>query len=92
MSINNALLALCKDIDMVRRDPDELAHVEALLAMCGIDLPNVMVRFAPVATRRHMRRIVLEALRVGPTTRRSLWGIISATTTIWSARAALLAG
>lgn len=69
-SINNALLALRKDI--MQRDLDGLAHVEALLAMRGVELPNVMVRAAPVARRGHMRRMVLDALRAGPMTRKQL--------------------
>lgn len=69
-SINNAFVSLRKDI--VQRDLDGLAHVEALLAMRGVELPNVMVRSASVAKRGHMRRMVLGALRGDPMTRRQL--------------------
>lgn len=43
--------------------------------MWGVKLPNVMVQCPPLAKRRH-RPIVLDVLRVGPTTHRHLVGCI----------------
>jgi hypothetical protein len=69
-SINGALLALRKQI--IRGNLDGMAHVEALLALRGVDMPRVVVREAPVAKRSTMRWMVLDALRDGPKTRKKI--------------------
>ena len=64
-SINGALLALRKQI--IRGDGDGLAHVEALLAMRGVELPRVMpAKRKDVARSGHMRHWIREALSDGP--------------------------
>ena len=64
-SIDGALLALRKQI--IRSKGEGLAHVEALLALRGVPMPNVLPPKAPDAARRgQMRALVYEALRDGP--------------------------
>ncbi len=70
-SINGALLALRKQI--IRRDLDGLAHVEALLVMRGVDMPRVMpARRACAAGQGQSRAMVLDALRDGPKLRKDI--------------------
>ena len=64
-TINNALLALRKQT--IRGDLDGLAHVEALLALRGVDMPRVMPAKRPdVARKGQMSRLVLQALSDRP--------------------------
>ncbi|WP_136634948.1 hypothetical protein [Pseudooceanicola onchidii] len=72
-TINNALLALRKQI--IREGGDGLDHVEALLAMRGVDMPRVLIA---TARRGEMGRMVLDALRDGPKTRAQLVEYIGA--------------
>ncbi len=68
-SIDGALLALRKQ--MIRGKLDGIAHVETLLVMRGVDLPEVRIaKKADAARRGHMRRWVIEALKDGPQPRR----------------------
>lgn len=70
-TINNALLALRKQI--IRESGEGLDHVEALLALRGVDLTTVyQAKAANWARRGHMHRMALEALKDGPLTRRQL--------------------
>jgi hypothetical protein len=74
-SINKALLALRKA--MIQDNLDGLGYVKALIVLRGVELPRVMVRCAPVAKRNAMRRLVRDALRSGPMTRKQLVDFVS---------------
>jgi hypothetical protein len=64
-SIDGALLALRKQI--IRGDGKGLEHVEALLALRGVPMPQVRApRKVDVARCRQMRLLVLAALKDGP--------------------------
>lgn len=64
-SIDGALLALRKAT--IRENRDGLEHVEALLAMRGVELPRVMLaKRKDVVGKGRMRRLVLNALKDGP--------------------------
>ncbi len=76
-SIDSALLALRKQI--TRNDGEGLAHVEALLAMRGVDMPRVRpAKAANSARRGEMARLILCALSERPMTRRELVAHIAA--------------
>ena len=64
-SVDGALLALRKNI--IRSKLDRLEHVEALLAMRGVDMSRVLpAKKSCVAGRGHSRAWILDALRDGP--------------------------
>jgi len=63
-TINNALLTLRKQI--IRGDGEGLEHVEALLAMWGVRLPQVLADMQHRARRGQMRRMVTQALAERP--------------------------
>ncbi|MFK7754388.1 MAG: hypothetical protein AB8B51_17795 [Sedimentitalea sp.] len=64
-SINNALLALRKGI--IRKQGDGQAHVDALLTLRGIALPEVRpAKSNNWARKGHMRMLVRQVLREGP--------------------------
>lgn len=66
-SIDAALLALRKRT--IREGREGLDHVEALLRLRGVDMPEVRSARGPdVARRGEAQRIVLDALRDGPKT------------------------
>ncbi|MBB93077.1 MAG: hypothetical protein CML68_00510 [Rhodobacteraceae bacterium] len=70
-SIDGALLALRKQT--IREGRDGLDHVEALLRLRGVDMPEVRSKRAPDAARRgEAQRIVLAGLRDGPKTLREI--------------------
>ena len=70
-SIDGALLALRKNI--IRDKLDGLEHVEALLWLRSVPMPEVRTRRRPCAARcGHMRAFILEALRDGPKPRKEI--------------------
>ena len=62
----------------IREGRDGLDHVEALLRLRGVDMPEVRSKRAPDAARRgEAQRIVLEALRGGPKTLREIAAVMA---------------
>lgn len=70
-TINNALLALRKQI--IRGKRDGLDHVEALLSIRGVAMPVVLpARRSCAAGRGQSRALIYDALRNGPKLRRDI--------------------
>ncbi|WP_375172601.1 hypothetical protein [Pseudooceanicola sp.] len=70
-TINNALLALRKQI--IREGGEGLDHVEALLALRGVDMPRVLpAKRSDVARRGQARQVIIDALRASPMSLRDL--------------------
>ncbi|HMO09323.1 MAG TPA: hypothetical protein PKD10_17000 [Paracoccaceae bacterium] len=76
-SIDSALLALRKQI--IRSGSDGLAHVEALLALRGVDLPRVSpARVHGTTKRNETALLVIGALRDGPMARSEVVAVLAA--------------
>jgi hypothetical protein len=70
-TIDCALIALRKQI--IRRNGDGLAHVEALLAMRDLPMPAVLPPKRPDAARKGLMRLMLpDGIRKGHRTQRDL--------------------
>ena len=70
-TINNALIALHKE--MTRNGLEGLSHVEALLALRGVDLPSYPKRLPTKGQYKgRMRRMVLAAIKEGHNTPRDI--------------------
>ena len=70
-TIDNALIALHK----AGGEQAELAR--QILRLRGVEPPRLILREAPIAKRGAMRRLVLDALRGGPKTRKALVAAIA---------------
>ena len=86
-SIDGALIALRKQI--IRGNGEGLAHVEALMALRGVPMPDVLpAKRADAARKGLMRLIILDGIRKGHRAQREIAAYVHSQRPELTARAA----